>query len=85
MEYEDHHYFSRYDIGQIHKAFERMEGSSKVIITTEKDATRLELHRNYLRENQLPVFVLPVEVAFHFDQQQEFDAAIRQFLLNFTV
>lgn len=85
MEYEDHHYFSRYDIGQIHKAFERMEGASKVIITTEKDATRLELHRNYLRENQLPVFVLPVEVAFHFDQQQEFDAAIRQFLLNFTV
>ena len=85
MEYEDHHYFSRYDIGQIHKAFERMEGPSKVIITTEKDATRLELHRNYLRENQLPVFVLPVEVAFHFDQQQEFDAAIRQFLLNFTV
>ena len=85
MEYEDHHYFSRYDIGQIHKAFERMESSQKVIITTEKDATRLELHRDYLRENQLPVFVLPVEVAFHFDQQQEFDAAIRQFLLGFTV
>jgi len=85
MEYEDHHYFSRYDIGQIHKAFERIETPSKVIITTEKDATRLELHRKYLRENQLPVFVLPVEVAFHFDQQQEFDATIRQFLLDFTV
>jgi tetraacyldisaccharide 4'-kinase len=83
MEYEDHHFFSKYDVGQLKASFERMEAAQKIILTTEKDAVRLELHRDFLLEHRLPIFALPVEVAFHFGQGGEFDEAIRQFLLNF--
>ena len=85
MEYEDHHYFNRYDMGQLLAAFERMESARKLILTTEKDAMRLELHRTWLEEKQLPIFVLPVRVRFHDDDAEAFDEAVRQFLLNFKV
>ncbi len=85
LEYEDHHYFSNYDIADMQRSFERMDAKSKVILTTEKDATRLELHRAYLQQNRLPVFVLPVEVRFLFDGKEAFDALVKQFLVDFTV
>lgn len=85
LEYEDHHYFSKYDIADLQRNFERMDAAAKVIVTTEKDATRLELHRDFLLENRLPIFVLPVEVKFHFDQGPAFDQVVKDYLLNFTV
>ena len=34
-----------------------MEEEKKIILTTEKDAVRLELHRDFLLETRLPIFV----------------------------
>ena len=85
MAYEDHHFFDKGEIGQLHTEFQRLESDRKVILTTEKDATRLELHREFLLENRLPIFALPVEVKFHFDEGPVFDQYIRDFLLNFKV
>lgn len=82
-EYEDHHYFTKYDVGQLKADFDRMESDKKVIITTEKDAMRLELHRPYIIQNRMPIWAIPVEVKFHFDEGLLFDEDIRQFLLNF--
>jgi tetraacyldisaccharide 4'-kinase len=85
MEYADHHYFSKYDIGQLKANFDRMENNKKAILTTEKDAMRLQLHHPYIKDNQLPVFALPVQVRFHFSEGEQFDEDIQQFLLNFKV
>lgn len=85
MEFEDHHYFTNHDISTIRATFERMESNQKIIITTEKDAMRLDLHRSFLIEHQLPVYVLPVQVQFHFEQSAEFEEIIKQFLLNFRI
>lgn len=85
MEFEDHHFFTKYDVAQLKENFERMESKNKVILTTEKDAMRLELHRQYIYENQMPVFVIPVQVRFHFGQKELFDEQVRQFLLDFKV
>ncbi|MEM1325474.1 MAG: tetraacyldisaccharide 4'-kinase [Bacteroidota bacterium] len=85
MSFEDHHYFTKHDIGSLRATFERMKGEKKVILTTEKDAMRLELHRDYLVEHQLPVFVLPVQVNFLFDEQEHFNEYIRHHLLSFRV
>jgi len=82
-EYEDHHYFTNYDVGQLKADFDRMESPKKVVLTTEKDAMRLELHKPYLMENKLPIWAVPVEVKFHFDEGPQFDEDVRQFLLNF--
>ncbi len=85
LEYEDHRYFSKYDVSNLKSTYERMDSKKKLIITTEKDAMRLELHRDYLIENKLPIFAIPVKVAFHFDEGQKFDEEVKQFMLDFKV
>lgn len=85
VEFEDHHYFSNYDVGRFQGILNNMESPNKIILTTEKDAMRLELHRAYLEETQMPVYALPVEVAFHFGDASRFDEDIRRFLLDFKV
>ena len=85
MEFEDHHYFSKEDMSALNQQFQRLETRRKVIITTEKDAMRLELHRQFLIEQRLPIFVLPLEVQFHFDEAEEFNSLVRDYLLNFKV
>ena len=85
MEFEDHHYFSKHDVSALHKQFKSIENQRKVIITTEKDAMRLELHRQFLIEERLPIFVLPLEVKFHFGEGERFDEIIKAYLLNFKV
>ncbi len=85
LQYEDHHYFTNYDISHLKRNFEQIQTPNKIILTTEKDAMRLELHRSYLIDHKLPVFVLPIEVAFHQEDARTFDDLIKQFLLNFKV
>ncbi len=83
MEFEDHHYFDNYDLGQLLKSFNLIKSDKKLILTTEKDAMRLELHREFILQHQLPIFVLPIEVAFHGDDEVAFSNTIKDFLLNF--
>jgi len=87
LEYEDHHFFDESELGDIKKVFENItaEGRQKIILTTEKDAVRLEMHKKFIVENKLPVFVMPVQVQFHFDGKTQFDQTIKDFLLNFKV
>ena len=84
LEYADHHYFSAGDLANLKQRFDEMPaGSHRAIITTEKDATRLDVHRDYIGEQQLPVFVLPVQVRFHFGEGEVFDALVKDFLQDF--
>ncbi len=83
MEYEDHHYFDKRDLSNLKRQFDTLPSPKKVIITTEKDATRLELHRTFIEAEKLPIFVLPLEVRFHFGEEATFDALIQNFMLNF--
>ncbi len=85
LEFADHHYFDKEDISNLLRTFKNIESNRKVIITTEKDAMRLELHREFLIKERLPIFVLPTEVRFHFDEGPQFDELVRQYLLNFKV
>jgi tetraacyldisaccharide 4'-kinase len=83
LEYADHHYFSGSDMANLKQRFSELKGKHRAIITTEKDATRLEMHRDFIAREQLPVFVLPVEARFHFGEGPEFDELVRQFLIGF--
>jgi tetraacyldisaccharide 4'-kinase len=85
QEFEDHHYFTEPDLIELLHAYERMGSSNKIILTTEKDATRLELHQNFVWKNQLPIFVLPVEVRFFEQDESAFQAELKSFLLDFKV
>ncbi len=69
--FADHHNFTAHDIARIHEVFDAMPGSQKIIITTEKDAMRL----HGLAE-ELPIHILPIEVAFHEENDKDFDHLI---------
>lgn len=71
LPFADHHNFTPRDIARIRDTFDTLPGNNKIIVTTEKDAMRL----HGLTED-LPVFVLPVEVAFHKEADKDFDALI---------
>lgn len=71
MAFADHHDYSKHDIARIREALEAMPGERRAIVTTEKDAMRLRG-----KCDGLPVYVLPVEVAFHKGRDLDFDQVI---------
>ncbi len=83
LDYADHHYFTGSDLANLRQRFAEMPGTHRAIVTTEKDATRLEPHRAFIAESKLPVFVLPVEVRFHFGEGEAFNGLVRDYLLDF--
>lgn len=85
VQFEDHHQFSPHDVSQIKRSFDRIPSDRKFILTTEKDAVRLGPHRQFILDNQLPVYILPLQVKFHFDEQGAFDQCVKNYLLNFRL
>lgn len=85
MEYEDHHNFSDRDMNYLLKVFNESSKNNTAIITTEKDAIRLQEHKEFIIEHNLPIFALPARVEFLFDQKISFDQQIKDFLKNFKV
>jgi tetraacyldisaccharide 4'-kinase len=85
LSFEDHRVFTNYDMAHVKRLFDQMTGRKKVILTTEKDATRLDLHRNYIEKSQLNIFAIPIEVKFLFDEQEAFDNEIKNSLLDFKI
>jgi tetraacyldisaccharide 4'-kinase len=83
IEYEDHHIFDRHDIEKISKVFSNLESNRKLILTTEKDAMRLDLHRDLLEKMNIPIYVLPLKVKFLAEDGFAFEKDIKEFLLNF--
>lgn len=59
--YGDHHEFSNNDIESIIKQFEQIDATNKLILTTEKDASRL---LKIKRLKTLPIFCIEIEVDF---------------------
>ena len=54
-----------------------------IILTTEKDATRLDIHRALLLQRNLPIYILPLRVEFNDEEPEAFDDVIKDWLLNF--
>lgn len=81
LTYRDHHIFSIEDYKDIVREFEKLPAENRVIVTTEKDAVRLEKFSTEIA--QLPWYVLPVAPRFLFDEQASFDRLIVQFIEDF--
>lgn len=83
MQYIDHHFFTRKELDKIRQRFDNILESNKLILTTEKDATRLLLFKDLLKEWHLPIYCLPIEMEFLKKQQnnkQQFDNRILEYL-----
>ena len=83
IKYEDHHYFTDFELEQFKKMYENLTEENSLFLTTEKDAMRLLLHKEFLMKHNIPIFVLPIDVEFMHGTGQRFDNEVKQFLLDF--
>ena len=75
LSFSDHHQFKRKDIELINETFHKMP-APKCIITTEKDATRLESTEGLSDEVKANLYVLPVRITFMQEQEEVFNQKI---------
>jgi tetraacyldisaccharide 4'-kinase len=81
MQYPDHHIFTIDDLKEIKTKFESIKASSKMILTTEKDAVRLIKFNNDVTD--LPLYVIPVRPRFLFGEEEKFDELVISFIKKF--
>jgi len=67
----DHYRFTQTDAQQIQILFDNFAASEKIILTTEKDAMRLSTTQLTQATQHLPIFYIPIEVAFQDSQEQK--------------
>jgi len=79
LAYSDHHDFKAKDIARINQMFEAMP-APKMIITTEKDAARLETAEGLNDEVRNHLYVLPVEIKFMQEQEELFNHKILSYV-----
>ncbi|MBR2193824.1 MAG: tetraacyldisaccharide 4'-kinase [Bacteroidaceae bacterium] len=81
IHFSDHHNFTDKDIQRVKDTIQKVKASGKktIVITTEKDATRLRDNKTSLVEG-MDVYALPIEVEFLDERGNEFD----QLILNYV-
>lgn len=81
--FADHHDFEKGEMAQVARTFEELKSDKKIILTTEKDATRLASHWAFIQEKKLPLYVVPIRVSFLWDSESEFQAVLKEWMLSF--
>jgi tetraacyldisaccharide 4'-kinase len=81
LAFSDHHIFTIDDLNYILKKFSQIHSPGKVLLTTEKDAVRLQKFSQQLRD--LPVYVMPIEPVFLFHEENQFTRLIITFIQEF--
>ena len=77
--FADHHRFKNKDTEKINATFNAMKGE-KIIVTTEKDAARLEGLTGLNEEVKQNLYVLPIKVKFMLHQEEEFNHKITDYV-----
>lgn len=80
LQFADHHYFTSEDMEEIKQAFDHISNPKKLLVTTEKDASRFFLQQEYIRTHQLPIYVQRIGVKFLFDGEHDFHQRVNGFV-----
>jgi tetraacyldisaccharide 4'-kinase len=80
--YGDHHIFTIDDWKEIENRFNKLDGKKNIILTTEKDAVRLQKFGSLLEGK--PLYVMPITPKFLFNEGEKFDKAIVEFIDGFS-
>lgn len=78
INYPDHHWYTLVDIMKVVDEFNKIENPNKIIITTEKDATRLHQASVIEQLGRLPIFYIPIHIKIR--EEQEFEEEIIRYL-----
>ncbi len=80
LSYKDHHYFVTADLEEIKETYDNWSVPNKIIVTTEKDAARLHLHFDKLKEWDISIVVMPIVVTVLFNKNTIFDSTVLQYV-----
>lgn len=81
--YPDHHQFSLKNIAKLASDFNSCQAPDKVIITTEKDAMRLQTPVLLPHVSALPFWVLPIGISFVNNDGQQFNQLIQHYVKQY--
>ena len=85
--YPDHHPFTPKNIAKLAAEYAAHLSQKKIIVTTEKDAQRLEgslLSQGLQSGGKLPVFVIPIQVEFLNNMGGQFDKIVLDYVREHT-
>lgn len=83
--YPDHHQFTKKNILKLVKSYESLAGDDKLVITTEKDAQRLDAPGIREHLSGLPVYYLPVKAEIHEPDKAQFDQFIKNYAAELRI
>ena len=78
IRFNDHHVYDSIDIKKIKEEFSKIDSPTKIIFTTEKDASRLLKFENDLKG--LPLFILPMAHEFLFEEGTKFENSVLEYV-----
>ncbi len=81
LTFPDHHYFTPADVEEINRGFKQLLRPS-LIITTEKDASRLRLMEGLSDEVKDNLYVLPAEIEILRDEGDNFNEKMKGYVLK---
>lgn len=81
LQFRDHYIFTIDDWKEISEKFNAIPSDDKIILTTEKDAVRLDKFSTEIKE--MPMFVIPVWHHFLFNEGEHFNKRVIDFIVNF--
>ena len=79
LTFADHHYFSKQDIALVQETFAQLP-QPRIIVTTEKDASRLRLLPWLGDDLCSNTYVLPIEVEFMRNENKAFNQKIKDYV-----
>ena len=80
LRFADHYYFTFTDLEKMQDALSQLSAPRRILITTEKDAVRLDLLKAEILRLGLPLFVLPVDIEILFGEAPDFNQRILDYV-----
>lgn len=84
-DYPDHHNFTEKNIAKLVNEFVKLKSGDNLIITTEKDAQRLDSKQFETSLSGIPIYYLPIEADFNESDKTSFNNLIKNYATEFAV
>ncbi len=82
LPYPDHHEYTLVEINQLIETFNNIKAKNKIIITTEKDAMRLDKPGLIEVLEKLPMYYIPIEITFAENEKEEFNKIVTDYVVR---
>jgi tetraacyldisaccharide 4'-kinase len=82
LAYPDHHEYTLVEATQLVEKFRNISSLHKIIITTEKDAMRLDKPGLVEVLHKLPMYYISIETTFDEKEKNEFDQLVTEYVLR---